>query len=276
MIKPLEALALAALLGAGLAPAAAQEPSAPDLSAPDLSAQDVVNRSSTAAYYQGADGRARVSMVIADAQGRERQRELVILRTDLDDEDNGEQHFYVSFNRPADVSRTAFLVWKHVDRDDDRWLYLPALDLVRRIAASDERTSFVGSHFFYEDISGRGVAEDEHALAEATDVYHVVDSTPKDPDAVEFARYRSYIHKETFIPVQIQYFDAAGEVYRTYTASRVESVDGWPTVVEARMADQRMGGATTLTYSDIAYDVDLPEDVFTERALRTPPRRLLR
>jgi hypothetical protein len=238
--------------------------------------QQIVERASAAAYYQGKDGRARVSMTITDAQGRERVREFTILRADVDDADNGEQRFYVLFSRPADVNRTAFMVWKHVGRDDDRWLYLPALDLVRRIAASDERTSFVGSHFFYEDVSGRGTAEDTHELVDATDRFYVVDSTPKDPASVEFARYRNYIDKVTFVPEKTEYFDSQGQVYRTYTALKIDTIQGHPTVVESSMADARIGGTTMLSYSAVDYDLDLPADIFTERYLRTPPRRFLR
>ncbi len=259
-------LALAAVASAHAAPVAEEPPTA----------QEIAERASAAAYYQGADGKAAVSMEIEDSQGRTRRRAFTILRTDIGDEDNGEQRFYVLFSRPADVRDTAFMVWKHNDRDDDRWLYLPALDLVKRIAASDERTSFVGSHFFYEDVSGRGPSEDEHALAETTELYYVLDSTPKDPGAVEFARYRNYIHKETFIPVQTEYFDAAGEVYRTYRATRVETIEGKPTVVASEIADARIGGKTTLSYTSVDYDIGLPEDIYTERYLRTPPRRHLR
>ena len=238
--------------------------------------QDIVDRASAAAYYQGKDGRASVSMSILDAQGRERTREFVILRTDIDDEDNGEQRFYVFFNRPADVNRTAFLVWKKPDAADDRWLYLPALDLVKRIAPSDERTSFVGSHFYYEDVSGRAPREDDHVLEEETDDYYVIRSTPKDPGGVEFASYRNWIHKTTFIPVKTEYYDAAGEVYRTYTASAVQTIDGYPTVVQSVMSDARIGGETRMRYAEVRYNVDLSDDIFTERYLRNPPRRQLR
>ena len=248
----------------------------PTLSEDGLTAQDIADRASAASYYQGADGKAVVAMEIEDSQGRMRSRAFTILRTDVGDEDNGEQRFYVLFSRPADVKNTAFMVWKRTDRDDDRWLYLPALDLVKRIAASDERTSFVGSHFFYEDVSGRGPSEDEHALAETTDVFYILDSTPRDPNVVEFARYRNYIHKETFIPVKTEYYDAQGEIYRTYTASKVEVIEGKPTVVASKMADARIGGRTTLSYSSVDYDIGLPEDIYTERYLRTPPRRYLR
>jgi len=249
-----------------LSPASAQTPDV----------QAIVDRASATAYYQGEDGKARVEMAITDAQGRERTRRFTILRKDIDDEDNGEQRFYVHFSRPADINGTVFLVWKQVARDDDRWLYLPALDLVKRIAASDERTSFVGSHFFYEDVSGRGPREDDHALVETTDTYYVVDSTPKDPQAVEFSRYRNYIHKESFIPVKTEYFDQGGEVYRTYQALEVETIEGYPTVVKSAMADQRIGGSTVLDYSAVDYDLGLPEDIFAERYLRSPPRQYLR
>lgn len=265
MRRLLETTALAA--SALLASASAQT---------DLTVQEIVNRASAAAYYQGSDGRAEVSMTITDEQGRERAREFVILRTDVEDRDNGDQRFYVYFNRPADVNRTAFMVWKHIGEDDDRWLYLPALDLVKRIAASDERTSFVGSHFFYEDVSGRGPDEDDHVLVEETDTFFVVESTPKNPDNVEFAKYRNYIHKESFIPVKTEYFDGSGGIYRTYTAEAVETIEGQPTVIRSRMDDTTIGGFSTLRYRDVDYDVGLPEDIFTERYLRQPPRQYLR
>ena len=111
-------------------------------------------------------------MTITDSQGRVRIREFRILRLDV--ADGGEQKFYVYFKKPADVSKMVFMVWKHLGVDDDRWMYLPALDLVRRIASSDKRSSFVGSHFVYEDVSGRGIDADTHELIDATDKDYVI------------------------------------------------------------------------------------------------------
>jgi hypothetical protein len=245
------------------------------LVAQELDVDTIVHNASAQAYYQGENGRARAHMTIVDAQGRERIREFTILRTDVGDEDNGDQKFFVLFSRPADVNGTTFLVWKNTQGDDDRWLYLPALDLVRRIAASDERTSFVGSHFFYEDVSGRSPLEDAHELVETTDLYFVVDSRPIDTRAAEFIRYRSYIHRESFVPVRIEYFDSNDTLYRTYSALEVETHDGYPTVVASEIEDTRSGGRTRLRFEDIAYDIDLPDGVFQERYLRNPPRALL-
>jgi outer membrane lipoprotein-sorting protein len=238
--------------------------------AQDADVDEVVEKTNHMSYYQGSDGRARVKMTITDEQGRTRVKEFTILRKDVEDETDGEQKFYVYFHEPADERGTVFMVHKHIGRDDDRWLYLPALDVVKRIAASDERTSFVGSHFFYEDVSGRGIEEDEHELTDTTDTYYVLKNTPKDASTVEFDSYTMWIHKDTFIPVSIKY-EKNGEVYREATTLSVEDVEGYKTVAESSMTDDNMGGKTVIEYSNVDYDIGLPEDIFTERYLRNPP-----
>lgn len=250
----------------------------------ELTVDQIVDKALRANYYKGKDGRASVSMTIKDEQGRERSREFIILRRDAlpegqedpDDTFLGDQKFYVYFQRPADVRKMVFMVWKHIKQDDDRWLYLPSLDLVKRIASSEERTSFVGSHFFYEDVSGRGKDEDTHELVETTDNFYVLKSTPKDPDSVEFAYYKMWIHRGTFIVTQTQYYDAQDEKYREYKALRVENVQGYETVMQSQMSDSRIGGSTVITYSDVRYDIGLPDDIFTERYLRRAPIQYLR
>ncbi|RME34683.1 MAG: outer membrane lipoprotein-sorting protein [Gammaproteobacteria bacterium] len=244
---------------------------------------EIVNRANLMAYYQGKDGRAKVHMTITDSQGRKREREMTILRRDTPDSDDlaggayrGEQKFYVYFHRPADVNKMVFMVWKHLDRDDDRWLYLPALDLVKRIAATDKRTSFVGSDFYYEDVSGRDIDEDDHELVKTTNNYYVLKNTPKDPASVEFSYYLAYIHKQSFIPVQVEYYDKNGEKYRVAKALEVKTIQGYPTVVRAQMESLKAGSRTVMEYTDVRYDIGLPEEIFTERYLRRAPRKYLR
>lgn len=248
-----------------------------------LSVDEIVNRANQTVYYQGQDGRAQVNMTITDKQGRERKRRLTILRLDESKtdaiEDNaylGGQKFYVYFNRPADVSKMAFLVWKHPQQDDDRWLYLPALDLVKRITASDKRTSFVGSDFYYEDVSGRRLDEDKHELLETTKNYYVVKNTPIKPELVEFAYYKMYIHKSSFIPIQVEYFDDKGTKYREAKALAVDTIQGFQTVTKSSMADLRTGSKTVMEYRKVEYNQGLGNELFSERFLRNPPKKMLR
>ena len=247
------------------------------------SVDQIVQKANRVSYYQGRDGAARVTMAIKDSQDRERNRKFTILRRDQEipgddttDKNTGEQKFYVYFQRPADVNKMVFMVWKHIDKGDDRWLYLPALDLVKRIAAGDERTSFVGSDFFYEDVSGRNIGDDLHELIQTTDNYYVLKNTPKEKGSVEFSYFKMWIHKQTFIPIKTEYYDKQGQKYRVYEALKVEKIDGYNTVTQARMKNLRTKGETVLTYQSVKYNAGLPDNIFTERFLRNPPKKYLR
>jgi hypothetical protein len=269
----------------------ASAPAAGDQKVPTV--DEIVQRTNYVSYYQGADGRAQVRMRVFDKQGHERVKKLTILRRDDDNIDvkdaateafkaadrkfTGDQKYYVYFLAPPEDKGTTFLVWKHVNGDDDRWLYLPNLDLVKRIAATDKRTSFVGSHFLYEDVSGRNVDLDTHNLQQVTDQYYVLRNTPKDPRSVEFAYYDMYILKETFLPAYTWYYDDGGTKYRQYTVLKWDRNKkfGYVNVLESKMEDTKMGGYTILDYSDIQYNVGLIEGLFTERYLKRPPYRFL-
>jgi outer membrane lipoprotein-sorting protein len=242
------------------------------LGAQDLTDVDrIVDRANLAAYYAGDDGRAEVRMTISDAQGRKRIRQFYILRRDHDD--GGDQDYAMLFTRPADVRNTVFLVNKHVGKDDDRWLYLPDLDLVRRIAAGDKRTSFVGSDFLYEDLSGRGVEEDAHELIDTTDAHYVVRNTPLNPGSVEFLSWTVWIDKTSFLPTTMEYLDEQGRVYRRIEALEVQEIDGHPTVTRMKASNLRSGGSTVSEFRNVEYDLGIPEDVFSERTLRSPSRQ---
>ena len=233
--------------------------------------EEVVQRTNLAAYYAGDDGRAQVRMTITDGAGRRRTRQFTILRRD--ETDGGDQDYAMLFSRPADIRNTVFLVKKHVGKDDDRWLYLPDLDLVKRIAAGDKRTSFVGSHFLYEDISGRGLEEDAHELVETTAEHYVVRNTPRDPGAVEFTSWTVWIDKTTFLPVKMEYVDESGDVYRRIETLTVEEFNGYPTPTRVRVSDLRSGGQTVSEFRTVHYDLGIPESIFTERTLRNPSRQ---
>lgn len=235
---------------------------------------EIVERANLAAYYAGDDGRSEARMLIEDSQGRQQLRQFTVLRRNR--AVGGDQDFMVFFSRPSDVRGTVFLVAKHIDRDDDRWLYLPGLDLVRRISAGDKRTSFVGSHFFYEDVSGRNPADDEHRLVETTDAHYVLESTPKTPAAVEFEHYVTRVDRATFLPMKTEYYDGRDRVYRVMEVLGVEELDGHPTVTRSRISDPIGGGSTLMEFRYTEYDVGLPEEIFSERYLRTPPVDWLR
>src|SRR4030067_583622 len=124
--------------------------------------EEFMRRSALVQFYSGNDMRAKVTMRLLSKEGGERVRELIMARRNV--KTGGDQKYFILFLRPADVRDMTFLVWKYPLQDSDRWLYIPAIKLVKRIAANDKRSSFVGSDFSYEDVSGRAVGEGRHAI----------------------------------------------------------------------------------------------------------------
>jgi len=250
-----------------------------------VSVDDIVRKANHAALYQGGDVRGRVEMVITDRQGRGRKRVFTMLRKDVGDGDR-DQRYYVLFHEPADVRKTVFMVQKHAaaGKDDDRWLYLPGLDLVKRIAASDKRTSFVGSDFLYEDISGRSVTEDRHELLRSTDRHYVLKNTPKQPQSVEYAYYLAHVDRKSFMPVKMEFFKKGDRLYRVIEVERLENVAArekgrpvaYPTVMKTVARDLDTGSRSEMVFSSVGYNSGLKDDLFTERYLRRPPREAVR
>ncbi|MBL4855687.1 MAG: outer membrane lipoprotein-sorting protein [Idiomarina sp.] len=239
----------------------------------EKSAREIVEQAELNAYYSGDDGRSAARMIIIDNQSREQMRQFTILRKDQ--EDGGVQDMMIFFSRPADVRDTVFRVVKRVNDDDDRWLYLPDLDLVKRISAGDKRTSFVGSHFFYEDVSGRDTALDSYEVLSEDDAKYVLKGTPKDSDKVEFSYYEVVIDKEHMLPVESTFYNDSGEAYRKMEVLEIETVQGYPTVTHSRISDLGNGGKTEMQFRFMQYDIGLPDSIFSERSLRNPPAERL-
>ncbi|MBI4715935.1 MAG: outer membrane lipoprotein-sorting protein [Nitrospirae bacterium] len=233
---------------------------------------EIVRKSQAAFYEAGDDLKARVKMTLTTREGGMRLREMTLLRRN---DPAGRQKYFIYFHNPADVAGTTFMVHKYPGRDDDRWLFIPAINLVNRIAARDSRSSFVGSDFTYEDVSGRDLEGDTHRLLREEDLKgrkaYVVESVPK--SAAEYTRKLAWIDPTTFLPIKEEYYDVQGALYKTFTSDEVKEVQGFPTVTKRTMSNVKTGHKTETVFERIQYNVGLGGDLFSERYLRQPPKR---
>jgi len=108
-------------------------PQSPD--SDSASADDIMERSQHAYYFAGDDAKGMMTMDLIDKKGSTRQRVLTMLRRNQDG--TGQQKYFMYFHEPGDVRGLTLMVWKYPERDDDRWIYVPAVDLIRQIAADD-------------------------------------------------------------------------------------------------------------------------------------------
>jgi len=242
----------------------------------------IIEQANLSAFYAGKDGRSDARMTIVDAQGNKQRRQFTILRRDVVSENSmtenkvgGDQQMLVFFSRPVDVKGTVFRVEKHVSGDDERWIYLPGLDLVKRISAGDKRTSFVGANYFYEDVSGRNTTEDTFSLISEDNQRYLINAVPKDPNSVEFASYQVTINKANKLPMKIAYFNTKGKMIRLVEVLESKDINGHITVTKSKVTNLLTQGYTLLEFRNTRYDIGLPESVFSERSMRKPPVKWL-
>lgn len=240
-------------------------------------ATELMKKSHLAYYYAGNDGLAEVNMTLIDKKGKERNREFYMLRLDLTD--GGNQNYYTYFKKPSDVSRLTFMVHKSPDGNDKRWIYVPAVDLVKPISADDKNSSFVGSDFSYEDVSGRHWTEDTHALKGDGEIdgkaVYIIESIPKE-EYKGFSRKVSYIDKSILLPLKEEYFDKRDKLIRVFTANKIEEISGIPTVTVRSMENLKKNSKTIVEFTSIQYNIGITEDLFTERYLKNPPRKYVK
>lgn len=245
------------------------------LNAYALTAEEVIKKSQEAFFYQGKDFKARVMMKLISKGGQERVRELTMLRKNYG-ASGGEQKYFMYFYQPADVKDMTFMVFKFPAKDDDRWLFVPAINMVRRIAAQDKSSSFVGSDFTYEDVSGRDVEDDNHTIAKEekldTKECYVIKSAPKAQD-VDYSYKLSWIDKGSFLPLKEEYYDKKGELHRVFTADEIKDVKGFSTITKRSMKNLLSGHRTEVTYTKVDYNISIEDSLFSERFLKQPPKK---
>jgi hypothetical protein len=240
-----------------------------------MTGDEVMKKSQASFLYPGADLKARVMMKLISKGGQERVREMMMLRKNYG-ESGGEQKYFMYFFQPADVRNMTFMVYKYPGKDADRWLFVPAINMVRRIAAQDKRSSFVGSDFTYEDISGRNLEDDTHSIVKEEKIgtrdCTIIKSAPKAAE-MEYSYKLSWIDKATFLPIKEEYYDKKGELYRVFSADEIKDIKGHPTIMKRLMKNLLSGHMTEVSFLKADYNVGIEDSLFTERYLKQPPKR---
>ncbi len=120
---------------------------------------------------------------------------------------------FLEFTYPMDVKGTRLLTWLQKKEDKSQWIYLPALNKIRRIVSGNQGSSFMGSEFTYEDIGGLETPKFNYKLLSEKitkeDTLWSVEQRPKETGKKEYQVL--FIKKSFMSPVIIQYFNARNE-----------------------------------------------------------------
>ena len=199
--------------------------------------------------YDGDTKHALMGMDLIDADGTTTKRIMEVWSVTYNKKDDLTKTV-MSFIAPASIKNTRYLQIQNKNRDDDKWIYLPGLGRVRRIASSQGDQSFVGSDFSYDDLETREVDEDTHKLLreEKLGKYdcYVVESVPKTD--WDYSKRIVWITKDTFVPVKAElYSKKTGKLQKVLTVKQnLKKVNGIWTIFETTMKDVEKNHTTKL------------------------------
>lgn len=212
---------------------------------------------------------ALVEMRLVDAGGDTKNRII----EQYGREENDLMRNVIIFHRPPSVEGTRFLTIERADREDDQWIYLPALDRVRRIAGSEGGDSFMGTDFTYDDLEGRDIEEYNYELLREERVgdwdTYVVETVPKPETDSQYSRLLQYVDKNSWIPVKIEFYDQEENLLKMNRVHRMEKVQGYWTIIENTMENVQSEHRTELQVTNFRYNENLPEGLFTVNFLET-------
>lgn len=216
----------------------------------------------------GNDRTQLCTMTLVNQRGATRTRTLEIRSKDY----GKDQKSIMVFRAPADVKNTMFLSWSYddSDRDDDRWLYMPAMKNVRRISGSGKNEYFMGTDFTYDDLGKRSVGKDTHTLLGEETLNGMdcwkLESVPVDRDDM-YTRRISWVDKTSHIAVRTDYYDKDG-LQKRLEVKELRQHNGIWTTFHSEMNNISRGHRTVLKIDAIDYDTGLGDELFRVATLQ--------
>jgi len=255
--KTLLTAALIGVLGLGLGAGFGQ--------AADLSGREIIERVDNAPTPD--DGSMTMTMTLINDRGESLVREMKSWK-------QGKDKTAMAFLAPEDVRGTAFLTVDVEGSDiDDMWLYLPSLDLTKRIDAASRHDAFVGSDFSYDDLGDRDIDDYEYTLLreDSYEDHHVfvVEGVALDPQDAGYSRLVSWIRDDIWTPVKVEYYGPRGDLQKVQTNSDIRDIEGFWTIARMTMENVQRDHKTVLEMSEIRVNPGVPDEVFTSEALPT-------
>lgn len=217
----------------------------------------------------GKDATSTVTMALIEKGRSPRVRKIILYRLDGK---AGEVSTLIRFTEPTDIEGTGLLTLDLADGDSNQWIYLPAMERVRRIDSNRKGGRFVNSDYYYEDLRDRKVNMDVHRIIGRETVggvaCEVLESVPVKPGNSVYARRISWIDPATLIPMRIDFFEKReDQPSKRFLVTKREKIQSYWTAIDSTLTDLGNEHQTRLTVEKILYDRRLPTHLFTTQVL---------
>lgn len=217
----------------------------------------------------GNDQEGDLTMSLINSRSDERVRKIKQFLKDYGDMEK-KIMFFLS---PADILNTSFMNWSYEEdgKDDDQWIYLPALKRVKRISSDSKSDYFMGSDFTYDDLGDRHPNADKHKiLREETvegELCYVVESIPKQEDYM-YSRTVTWIIKDKWIGKKKEFYDEDGDLLKILTMKEVKTIKDYLIITISEMHNVQKDHTTRMHLQNVKLDSGINDNRFTERMMK--------
>ena len=218
---------------------------------------------------------ANMEMILIDKRGSQRVRRIATFRKDK----GPDTYLLMFFIHPADVKDTSFLTWDYddPDRDDDQWLYLPALRKTKRIASSDKSGSFMGSDLNYSDMTDRNLADYDFFLKKEIEVKGVkawlIESIPRSKKVIKETGYTKsllIVRQDNYFVIRAVHWIRDGGYIKYIDVKSLAQIGGIWVAIEMHVTKKKgkqLAHKTILKWDNVKFNQDLSLDLFTIRRM---------
>ena len=227
------------------------------------------------ARYDGDTVSQDMIMILIDKNKNKRVRQIMSYSKDF----GVDEHRIMFFKSPSDVKNTAFLTYDYDDskKDDDQWLYLPALKKTKRIPSSDKSSSFMGSDFSYSDMTDKDLDDYDFKLLKESkvkdDKVWIIESIPRTKDVIDETGYIKgivVVRQDNYM-IRRAIYTLKNKAKKKYLdVSKMHKQDKIWVVDEMKMISKRgkkVTHKTVLQFKNTLLNKELPDNMFTTRRL---------
>ena len=218
---------------------------------------------------------ADMQMILIDKNGNQRKRSIRSSSKDM----GADTYRLMFFLKPADVRDTGFLTYDYddPDRDDDQWLYLPALRKTKRIASSDKSGSFMGSDLTYADMTSRNLDDFDFTLKKEMEVkgnpVWLIESIPRNKKVIKETGYTKsllFVRQDNYFVIRGIHWVKNGGYLKYLDTRTLEQIDGVWVGTEMHITKKKgkkVVHKTEIYWRNVRFNMDLADDLFTIRRL---------
>ncbi len=214
-----------------------------------------------------------LEMILIDQAKNESKRVMHSMTLENKDNtgENGDKSL-MEFKTPLDVKGTKFLTHEKINKNNNQWLYLPALKRIKRITSKNKSGSFMGSEFSYEDIASREPSKYNYSQKyEEVELNGIkcykYERYPKDENS-GYSKQVAWVDKDRFITLKVDFYDKKKELLKTATYSNYKKIKNTYRVGNIFMINHQNYKSTRLNYLEDEIHLNLDESLFTKRYLK--------